>query len=142
MKALKVLEILSGLAVGGIFIYAAWSKILDPGEFSGLIGAYKLFPRWSLNLIAITLPWVEMVAGVMMVTGIFRRPASLAVLALCVGFLFSLGWAMHHGYDISCGCFGGETEHKVGWSDIIRDLLLIAGCLFCLFAPKKRRALV
>jgi uncharacterized membrane protein YphA (DoxX/SURF4 family) len=139
MNALRWLNILCGIGVGALFVYAGWGKIPDPYHFSKLIKAYKLLPNFMLNPVAIVSPWLEVIAGSMMITGILRRPASLIIGCLMLGFLVMLGWAMHHGYEINCGCFPGSTAHLVGWADIGRDLLLFAGCVVCLVAPDGRR---
>ena len=59
--------IVSRLILGGIFIYAAMDKIAHPDQFAEIVYNYKLLPGALVNLMAIVLPWVEILAGVFLV---------------------------------------------------------------------------
>ena len=50
------------LILGGVFIYASIDKILNPGDFAKIISNYHVLPFGLENLLAITLPWVELLS--------------------------------------------------------------------------------
>ncbi len=62
-RGLKIIGLVCRLVVGGLFIYAAQSKIIDPMKFVQEVRAYELAPLIVTNLIAIILPWLELIAG-------------------------------------------------------------------------------
>ena len=55
------------LIVGGVFIYASIDKIIDPYSFSKAISSYEFSSTLGLsmfdNLLALTLPWLELILG-------------------------------------------------------------------------------
>lgn len=77
-----VLVLFIRVYVGGVFIYASMYKINYPAEFAETIAAYQLIPYWAVNLTALILPWMELVAGVLLVIGVRTKSA-----AGVIGFL-------------------------------------------------------
>ena len=131
-----VLRIMAA-AVGAIFVYAGVLKALDPGRFAGDIANFKLLPWHATVLLALYLPWLEIICGVAL---IFRRLYSGALIILgllCLVFLGALGSAKARGLDISCGCFGRALTHSIAVSIVI-DLGILAALLF-LFRDEIRR---
>ncbi len=119
------------IILGGIFIYAAAGKILYPSDFSEAITNYQLMPVKATNIIAIILPWVELVAGLLLFNGFKTQSANIIIfLCLCV-FSFGAFSAFIRGLDISCGCFS-EAGRKVGLIFLIEEsaMLLICTCIF------------
>src|SRR6185369_14273416 len=89
-KPLGWLELVLRIVLGGIFIYAAWVKLKDPWELYALaINSYEVLPLWAVELVARTLPWLELAVGVGLVTGILLRVWSTLTSALLLLF-FSL----------------------------------------------------
>jgi len=116
--------------LGGIFVYAGAAKALDPAAFAEQIKNYHFAPWWAVHPTAIVLPWIELVAGLTLIGGIWVIEAVVVLSVLLGVFIVAAGSAMYRGLDIECGCFGGEA--KVGWSLIARNgglLVLAAGTL-------------
>jgi uncharacterized membrane protein YphA (DoxX/SURF4 family) len=99
---------LLAVVFGGTFIYAGVLKALDPGLFLIDIRSYDMaimrdpYAAW----LSITLPWLEIFAGLAVVTGVFRSSGLLILNGLLVVFFFAIGSAWHRGINIKCGCFG------------------------------------
>jgi putative oxidoreductase len=111
-------RILAVLA-GAIFVYAGVVKALDPARFANDIANFKLLPWHATVLLALYLPWLEIICGAAL---IFKRLVSGALLILgllCLVFLGALGLAKARGLDISCGCFGRMFIHSVSVSAMI-----------------------
>jgi putative oxidoreductase len=118
------------LILGGIFIYAAGGKILYPAEFSEAIANYQMIPVMANNFIAVTLPWVELIAGLLLFNG-FKTQSATTIILLCL-FVFSIGaiFALARGLDINCGCFT-EASRRVGLVFLAEEagMFLMGGCI-------------
>jgi putative oxidoreductase len=125
---------LLALALGAVFIYASLDKIAQPAAFARIVYHYRLIGPSALvgpvpaNVLAVTLPWVEMVAGLALVTGVWRREAAGLAALLLVVFLGAVSWALLHGIDIeNCGCFSvSETGRRAGIKLVLEDIGLLA----------------
>lgn len=103
--------------LGAWFVFSGGQLIFGSGldRFTNDVAAYKLVsPPWDA-VIAYSLPWVELIAGVCLMIGILRRGAILAITGLVMTFCIAIGWAWVHQMDITCGCHGG-TEKIQYWS--------------------------
>ncbi len=69
----KWLELALRWLIGAVFIYASIPKILEPDLFAKIIYGYDLFPKILINIIAITVPYIELVTGLFLVFGIFPK---------------------------------------------------------------------
>ena len=49
------------------FIAASLDKILDPYSFSDSIIDYEITPYWINNLVALVLPWIELICGLLLI---------------------------------------------------------------------------
>jgi len=133
------------LFLGGTFIFASWHKIVSPDQFATILYGYAVFPHPFINVLAIAMPFVELVCGISLVTGWLKRPALLLINAMLAGFIILISFNLIRGHEFDCGCFSlGNT--KGTWSSVwllARDLgMLGAGIyLFRLFevSGKKRR---
>ena len=111
--------LLARAIVGGIFVMYAVDKIAAPADFALNIERYQLLPLALVNLVAIVLPWLELVVGLCLLFGIrLRINAALAALMLVV-FIGAIGSAMARGLEINCGC--SAHSETVGWGKIAED---------------------
>ena len=115
------------LVIGGAFLYAGYLKVRDGVAFADSIASFKILPTELINLMAMGLPPLEIILGVMLVTGWRGRVASLGVLVLSIIFAFALGQALMRGLQVDCGCFGaGKPSTLKTFLALGRDILLIA----------------
>lgn len=120
------LGVISRVVVGGIFIYASLNKIMHPEAFARIIFNYHLVPAPLINLSALVLPFVELVAGVLLVAGVWPRSAGLVLLALTAMFIVALSINWFRGVSLECGCFTVSSKAKGAIGDlIVRDILLL-----------------
>ena len=134
------LQALFRLALGGIFIYASLDKIAHPGAFARIIANYAILPDFLVTLPALALPWLELVAGLCLVVGLWPRSAALLLSLLLLLFMVVLGINALRGVSMSCGCFStSATDTEKAYLLVFRDLLiLIPGLLIVFFRPGKR----
>ncbi len=112
------------IVLGGIFIFASLDKIAHPAEFAKAIGNYHVLPFGLENLLALTLPWLELLAGVALITGVMVDGAAIMVIIMNIVFIFAISQALARGISIECGCFSVTTEggDNIGLQTIIRDI--------------------
>lgn len=125
------LPFLLRIVLGGIFIYAAIGKILYPAEFSEAIANYQLVPVAVTNILAIVLPWVELIAGLFLLNGFKTQSANFILLVMICVFSFGAILAVARGLDINCGCFT-ESSRKVGIIFLAEEaaMLLMSVCIY------------
>jgi uncharacterized membrane protein YphA (DoxX/SURF4 family) len=137
-------------AVGAVFLYACWDKILEPRKFAAIVYRNQVIgPNATLgflpaNLLAVTLPWIELLVGALLVSGIWRREAAAVAGTLLVVFLCAVGIATAQGIDLqNCGCFSVD-EHggrAAGWTLVVGDLALLLASAVVVFAPRPAQEL-
>ena len=112
------------IVLGGIFIYASLDKIAHPAEFAKAIGNYHILPFGLENLLSLTLPWLELLAGVALITGVMIDGAAIMVIIMNIIFIFAISQALARGISIECGCFSVTTEggDNIGLQTVIRDI--------------------
>lgn len=127
---------LAGIAIGAVFIAAALAKIGDVGAFAGQIHNFRMIPIWSENLLAMTLPWIELVAGLCLVFDVRRRAAGALVSALMVVFLVAVGQAIARDLSIECGCFGKAGSATVGLKKMLENTGLLLVSIVATLRPR------
>lgn len=123
------LELIIRFLVGGAFVYAAFDKIAHPEAFARAISNYRILGDGTLHLMALYLPWLELVAGLGMILNFARRGAALLVGGMLLMFIAAIGWALARDLDISCGCFHTDGGHAVGLELLLRDVAMLAGAV-------------
>ena len=127
------------LFLGGAFLYAAWLKLREPWMlFAMAVDAYKLLPQWAVILVARTLPWAELLLGLLLIAGKWMRFTSGAVSALLAGFLAMMAFTYLKGVRIDCGCFG--SGDPISPRTLARDSGLLAAALVLTVMSFRRRA--
>src|SRR5216684_696030 len=136
------------LVLGGIFVYAGFSKLLMPNthlwpmfvlkfsismnisNFAQQVESYKMISPEASQVVAHALPFVEIVLGLLLLIGWRLRIWATAIM---VGFLAAVTRAYLLHMDINCGCFG--TPEKLTGMTVVRDGALVAlALLMTIFA--------
>ncbi len=111
-KGGEVVALAVRVCLGCWFVYSGGMKIFGSGldRFTHDISNYKLVGPPLDVIAAYSVPWFEVIAGLCLMLGFFRRGALLTLAGLVCVFAFCIGWAWFHQLDISCGCHGTETK--------------------------------
>jgi uncharacterized membrane protein YphA (DoxX/SURF4 family) len=89
------------IVLGGIFVYAAWMKLQEPWAlFAMAIDSYQVLPSWAVELAARALPWFELLLGVWLLAGIWRRVSTVAATLLLAVFFGLMVRAIVKGMQI------------------------------------------
>ena len=120
------------MAVAAVLIYAAVQKIWMPLEFARLLKEYHLLPNAILNLVAVVLPWAELVCGICFVSGLWLLGASVLLSGMNSIFAFAIAyraWLIMSEtgigfFDLSfdCGCGFGVVYIP---TKILENLILV-----------------
>ena len=127
--------------LGAIFIYSSYHKIIEPEQFAKIIYGYYLFPDFTINLIAIILPFLELYTGLFLVLGIYPRTAALIILIMLFIFIIAISINLVRGVEFDCGCFSfGETGYTSSARRLlVRDILYFVSGLYVLFFDQYRK---
>ncbi|HTS65353.1 MAG TPA: MauE/DoxX family redox-associated membrane protein [Candidatus Acidoferrales bacterium] len=138
-KALHITLLALRVVLGGIFIYAGYVKLVEPWQlFAAGVASYELLPMWAVEIVAKSLPWFEVAAGVVLISGFFFRTSSTIIAGLLAVFFTLIVRAYLQGKEINCGCFGGNEP--ISPLTMLRDGSMLAGAIFlCVMAYRNRR---
>ncbi|MBE2188157.1 MAG: DoxX family membrane protein [Desulfobulbaceae bacterium] len=123
------------IIVGYIFLTYGIGKIANPTLFVSEIANYDIVPNFSLNIIALILPWLETICGVLLITGVKVRANSVITASMMFVFVLAVVAAMARGLDINCGC-SSTNPQKVGLPKLIENLVLLGLSIFNIYFPK------
>lgn len=143
MKKLRVIqfvELVCRLGLGVLFIYSALAKISDPYEFAYSVMRYRVLPDFTIGLFSLTMPMLELLAGLSMIVTKWLRESALLVTGMFAMFIIALVQALARGLEISCGCFGvpsvgGREEILMA---LVRDVVLVVPAVWLMFRPNSR----
>jgi uncharacterized membrane protein YphA (DoxX/SURF4 family) len=129
------------VGLGGLFCVAAFTKLDDVQSFADAIKGFKVVDKDTYEHLiitaAFTMPWVEMIAGVLLILGLWTRAAAATIAIMLVLFIAAL---IHVIFDESisadCSCFGDLSlvcSSKVGWCQVIRDVVLLVPAIYLIW---------
>jgi uncharacterized membrane protein YphA (DoxX/SURF4 family) len=128
------------LLLGGVFLYAGYSKIFLPNSnlwpffilkfslslnlsnFAAQVEAFKMLPPWGVQFVAHTLPFAEIILGLLLLIGWRLRIWSSLLTILMLGFFVAVLRAYLLHMDINCGCFA--TPQPVNLEKVFEDAAL------------------
>ncbi len=120
-----------------MFLYAGAAKVLDRGGLAASIRSYELpLPEWFVTAAAVGLPYLEILLGLYLISGLFTRFSAAATGGLMAVFIFALLQGVLRGIEIDCGCFGSGSSAETGnlLFALVRDVGLLALALQLVFA--------
>lgn len=124
-----------------IFLWSGIIKLLDPEVFSVTIDAFGIVPEILIQPVVYLLPVLEIILSFFL---FFEVKGSLSSVTLLIFlFIILLGYGLHIGLDIDCGCFGPEDPEKRAFSGLnaalYRDVVILGGLFFMFFHRIKKR---
>ena len=66
----RYLIVTTRIILGAVFLWASFGKILEPGDFARSISNYHIVPFGIENIVALILPWLELLIGMGLILGI------------------------------------------------------------------------
>ena len=152
----RAVLLIGRLLLGGIFIDAGYSKIFLPNtnlwpyfilkfsislnlaNFAVQVEAFKMLPPWGVQFVAHTLPFAEIILGLLLLVGWRLRIWAALVTLLMFGFFVVVLRAYLLHMNINCGCFA--TPEPIGPRKILEDAALTGlALLMTVFAFREAR---
>lgn len=142
---LPLISLLARLGLAAVWLISGWLKVVDPAQTEVAVDAYRLLPDSAVNPVAVTLPFVEIALGLLLIVGLGVRVTAVLsgiVLAVLIAAIVS---AWSRGLSIDCGCFGGGGAAEVdGWDyarEIARDVGFLVLAAWLMVFPRSPLAL-
>lgn len=139
---MKYIVQLARLIVGIIFIISGFVKNVDPIGLS-----YKLEEYFSPNVLnipfleSLSLPLstffsiFEIVLGVLLLLGVWKRFTTIALLLTIIFFTFLTFYSAYFNKVTDCGCFGDALKLDP-WTSFYKDIVLLVLILILVFGQK------
>jgi len=129
--------LLGRIALGLMFIFASFYKIIHPAAFVQAVMEFKLLPPFMVNAFSLILPWLEFICGIFLLLGLLTGGSILIINLLIIMFLFAIGSALIRGIDMGCGCFPPWIDQKITTRLFLRDLLIFLVALQVFFCDRR-----
>ena len=123
------------LALGGLIGLAGVSKLQGVQSFAEAIKGFRIVDAEKHGHLIIsaayTIPYVELIAALLVVLGLWTRAAAAALGLLLLGFIGALVRViLDESVSADCSCFGDIElfcEAGVGWCQVGRNAILLLG---------------
>ncbi len=134
-------ELAARWILGLTFIYASFHKIVSPADFAKIVYGYDLFPAVFINLIAIIIPFLELITGLALVIGVYPRSAAIIINGLLGVYIVVLTINLIRGHEFDCGCFAFGQSGYTSSSEVtlVRDIIyFVLGLQIILYSGVRR----
>ena len=132
----RYLIVITRIILGAVFLWASFGKILEPGDFARSISNYHIVPFGIENIVALILPWLELLIGMGLILGIMVDGSVQISAILLIMFILMIGQAMLRGFNIECGC-GLKEGEMIGLNKILENIVFLGGA-YIVMQRKKR----
>ena len=110
--------------VGVVFIFAGIQKLLAGIEW--LVQAKQLRPPRIAQPFVPMVPYIELVVGGLLIAGVQEIPVRMLSIVLLSSFTALLFARLAAGERPPCACFSFRSTRPIGWSNVTRNVGLIA----------------
>jgi hypothetical protein len=134
-ELLAVASVAGRVCAGLVFILAATQKTQHWRIFFAVVANYRLLPGWAVAPVAILLPPVEMLVGILLLSAQPGPFGALAGIFLLGVFAAAMAINLRRGRSlIDCGCGHSFLKQTLGWALVARNAglagLLVPSLLF------------
>lgn len=135
------------LTLAVVWLVASLAKLPNLEASVLAVRGFQILPYDLAVIVGYLLPMIELIIGLLLLIGLFTRPAAVLSGLIMVAFVIGIAQAWARGLAIDCGCFGGggeitleEAQAQYPW-DIARDLGLLALAAWLSVRPRTPFAL-
>ena len=115
-----MLEVIANIALGATFLWAGAAKLIA-GPLWMQQSADMDVPR----VLAVPVPYVELVLGVLLVTQLFSPWPAVAAAVLLLAFTVVIVRRIRDGSRPPCSCFGSRSKRPLGAVHVLRNVGLL-----------------
>ncbi|MCP3927333.1 MAG: DoxX family membrane protein [Desulfobacterales bacterium] len=137
------IELLVRVSLGILFFYSSLHKIGNPAEFAKVIYGYSLFPHSIINIFAISVPFLELFAGLSLIIGVYPKSGVMIINIMLSLFIIAISINLIRGHEFDCGCVSfGEPQSVMSniWV-LIRDIFCLLFGVYILYFRDDNRKL-
>ncbi|MFI6921061.1 MauE/DoxX family redox-associated membrane protein [Nonomuraea spiralis] len=111
-----------------VFALALWSKISGREPWTRFVRSVRDMTPWRSNAVPVAVAAGEAAVIVLVATPLqWAGVLGFALAAALLGcFTVATALVVRRGAAVPCRCFGGASETPMGWTHVIRDLVLTA----------------
>lgn len=122
--------------IAGIFLRSGLAKATGLATFRSAVANYRLLPPALVTVVATTLPFAEIAAGVLLAIGVLPTVVAAAVAVLLVVFAVAIAVNLARGRVFDCGCVGSAiAPSTISWRHVAVDLVLAVAAAAIAVAP-------
>ncbi|MGD0091147.1 MAG: MauE/DoxX family redox-associated membrane protein [Planctomycetota bacterium] len=141
-RVFRLVMLLARVALGGVLLYAGIVKVPNTAVFERAIANFDILPPLGNWIVALTLPWAEIVIGLLLICGLWLRYSAAVTVLMFLGFGGAVLLALARGIDIECGCFGTDDYERVGVKVLAIEAAMIAAGVLVFIFPRHSLALL
>src|SRR6185436_10125022 len=82
------------IALGAVLLWAGIAKVGAGWSFAEAIANFRMLPAWAAQVLAVTLPWCEILSALLLIFGLWERAAALLGAGLFGSFAIAAGSAL------------------------------------------------
>lgn len=124
------------LALAALFLFSAFQKLKPgtvpgPQQFATNIKAFEILPDELIGLATYTIPWAEAIGAILLILGLWARPAALLLSSLITVFTIAVISILARKMSVDCGCFGKggslicPPDAPIGWCKVLENCLIL-----------------
>jgi uncharacterized membrane protein YphA (DoxX/SURF4 family) len=122
--------------IAGIFVRSGLGKTAGLAEFRIAVANYELLPASLVAPVAYSLPFAEIVAGVLLALGVLPVVVAAALALMLAAFAAAIAVNLARGRVFDCGCAGSAaTAQVIGWQHVLIDFVLAGAAAAVALAP-------
>lgn len=140
-KIISYVQPLFRIILGLLLLIAGYLKIQDNTALLETVAYITWVPTLLKSFVIDTLPWIEVLVGGLLISGLFKRWVVPAGALIYAGFFAFAIYGLGTGMEGDCGCFGDVDDSNLlsmvlgssfGWSMFVRNGIFVsmAGLLF------------
>ena len=119
------------VALGITFIVAAVGKLSELAKFVEVVVDYEMLPWELAQAYGATLPWLELVVGICLVTGLLSRPTAGVSILMVISFIVANSATIfEHEY---CFCLGEIVFLRTSVALIVDGVMAVMASLIFIY---------
>ena len=122
---MSFVNLLFTLYFAAVFGISGFAKLQQPGQFAMTLRRQQILPSWSIIPVSWSLPGVEILVAILLVTGIDQRITAYVVLSLFIAFLAFEATLLLTKRFAECGCYGIAYQQKAGVTSVLTSIILV-----------------
>ncbi len=119
-----------------LFIRAGVAKIVSLTDFRAAVTNYQLLPARLVSPVALSLPFAEVGAAILLAAGILPTVVAGFLTLLLLIFALAIGINLARGRVFNCGCAGAAPQ-EIGWTHVASNTAMAAVAIAVAIAPPR-----